>query len=85
MLDCRQASQLISQSLDRPLTLRERFVLKLHLFICEFCRQFRQHMQTLHVTIKTMVDSIENDSNIEMPSDTKKHISELVETHRVKP
>jgi len=85
MLDCRQASQLISQSLDRSLTLRERFALKLHLFICEFCRQFSQHMQTMRVAIKRMTNSIENDNTIEMPATAKKRITNLVEANNSQP
>jgi predicted anti-sigma-YlaC factor YlaD len=84
MLDCRQASQLISQSLDRNLTLRERFALKLHLFICEFCRQFSQHLQTLHVALKQMTSSIENNNTIEMPADAKKRITDSVEAASIK-
>jgi hypothetical protein len=85
MLDCKQASQLISQSLDRPLTLHERFALKLHLFICEFCKQFSQHMQTLRVAIHKMTGTIENDDTIKMPSKTRKHIVDMVEAHRPQP
>ena len=83
MLTCKQASQFISASLDRPLTLRERFVLKLHLFICDKCRQFSQHLQTIRVAIKTMVDSIEGNNNIEMPSAAKKRIADLVDANRI--
>ena len=79
MLDCKRTSQLISQSLDRQLTLRERFALKLHLFICKKCTQFSQHLQTLRVAIKTMVNSIENNDSIEMPSAAKQRISTYLE------
>ena len=85
MLTCKQASQFISASLDRPLTLRERFVLKLHLFICDKCRQFSQHLQTIRVAIKRMVDSIEGNNNIEMPSAAKKRIADLVEANNAQP
>jgi Putative zinc-finger len=85
MLNCKQTSQLISQSLDRSLTLRERLALKLHLFICNQCKQFSQHMQTLRVAIKTMLSSIESNNSIEMPSAAKKRITDLVETLSAKP
>ncbi len=75
MLDCKQTSQLISQSLDRSLTLRERFALKLHLFICKKCKQFSQHLQTLRVAFKTMVSLIESNNRIEMPYAAKQRIS----------
>ena len=85
MLDCKQTSQLISQSLDRPLMMRERFALKLHLLICKYCKRFSQQVQTLHVAIKTMVSSIESNNSIEMPLVAKKRIADLVEAHRAQP
>jgi Putative zinc-finger len=85
MLDCKQASQLISQSLDRPLTIWERFALKLHLLICEYCKQFSQHLQTLRVALKQMTSSIENDNTIEMPTAAKNRIAALVEANRPQP
>jgi Putative zinc-finger len=81
MLDCKQASQIISQSLDRNLTLRERFALRLHLLICAYCKRFSQQMQTMRVAIKQMTASIENDHKIEMPSAAKKRIAELIKAN----
>ncbi len=75
MLSCKQASQLISQSLDRSLTLRERITLKLHLIICKYCKRFSQQVQTLRNAMRTMIDSIENNNTIVMPSATKKRIA----------
>ena len=54
MLTCKQASQLISQSLDRKLSWHERFVLRLHLLICKYCLRFSQQLQTLRVALKRM-------------------------------
>jgi hypothetical protein len=78
MLNCKQVSQIISQSLDRNLTLRERFALRVHLLICAYCKRFSQQMQTMRVAIKQMTFSIENDDKIEMPSAAKRRISDLV-------
>lgn len=83
MLSCKQASEVISQSLDRKLTTWERFNLKLHLFICKYCRYFSQQLQTLRVAVKANVSSIENDNTIGMSNEAKKRISALVETNQV--
>ena len=80
MLDCKQTSQLISQSLDRSLTLRERLSLKLHLFICKYCKQFSQHMQTIRVALKQMTSSIESNDVITMPSAAKSRILQSIES-----
>lgn len=42
MISCRKASELISLSMDRPLALRERLALGLHLCGCSMCRAYRR-------------------------------------------
>ena len=58
MLTCKQASQIISQSLERKLNIRERFVLRLHLFICKYCLRFSQQLRTLRVALKRMLEIV---------------------------
>jgi len=48
MLNCKEATHLLSEAHDRKLGLVERLQLRLHLAICEGCRQFRQQMDFLH-------------------------------------
>ena len=85
MLSCKQASQIISQSLDMPLTMRERFALNLHQIICKYCKRFSQQLQTLRVAMNTMASSIENNNSIEMPSAAKNRIAALVEANSPQP
>jgi hypothetical protein len=40
LLDCKEASRLISQEQDGPLTLKRRLLLRLHLMWCDACRNF---------------------------------------------
>ena len=80
MLSCKNASQIISQSLDRQLTMQERFALKLHLLICKYCKRFSQHMQTIRVALKLATHAIENDDTITMPSETKKRLMQSIES-----
>lgn len=80
MLSCKDASQIISQSLDRQLTMRERFALKLHLLICKYCKQFSQQVQAIRVALKLATSAIENDDTIKMPSETKKRLLQSIES-----
>ena len=48
MITCKQASQIISQGLDRKLGLGERLRLRLHLLICIGCRRTRVQLAFLH-------------------------------------
>jgi hypothetical protein len=80
MLTCKQASQIISQSLDRKLSWNERFALYLHLFICKYCLRFSQQLHTLRVSLRRISENVENDTNITMPSETKARIAKSIES-----
>lgn len=45
MLNCKESAELMSQGMDRSLTLRERWKLRLHLLACYGCRNARQQME----------------------------------------
>ncbi len=47
MLTCRESAKLMSEALDRKLSLGERAGLRLHLAICAGCRNFRAQMDLL--------------------------------------
>lgn len=79
MLKCKDISQLVSRSLDSKLSLRERFGLKMHLFICKNCMRFSQQLQKLNVSIANMQKSVENDTNIKLPLKAKNKIIKSLE------
>ena len=80
MLSCKDASQIISQLLERKLTTGERFNLKLHLLICKYCKRFSQQLHSLSVALKLTTSAIENDDTIKMPSETKKRLMQSIES-----
>lgn len=47
LLNCKQTHKLVSEGLDRHLTLAERTKMKLHLSICESCSNFNGQMSVL--------------------------------------
>lgn len=56
MMSCRQASRLISDGMDRPLSRSEQLRLSFHLLLCRNCRHFRQQMQQLRSGIRRARD-----------------------------
>ncbi len=44
MLDCKHNTELLSQSLERPLTWRERMAMRMHLMMCRGCRNFEKQL-----------------------------------------
>jgi len=53
MLSCHKATQLFSESQERPLTAREKVALNLHTLICAGCRNFGRHMDVLRLAART--------------------------------
>ncbi len=47
MLTCKEAAARVSQSMDRQLSLGERFGLRLHLLICTACTRFKRQAEFL--------------------------------------
>ncbi len=49
MMNCKEATRLLSEKKDRPLSAKEKSVLKLHTIICSACRNFGKQMDALSV------------------------------------
>lgn len=47
MLTCKEATHLISEALDRPLSWPERLRLRTHLAFCSGCQAFRRQLDFL--------------------------------------
>ncbi len=52
MLTCKEVSALVSNSLDRRLSWRERLGVRLHLLICKACRRFADQMRFLQTAAR---------------------------------
>ncbi len=52
MMNCREATQKMSEELERPLTLGEQTSLKVHLIVCPPCRSFRQQAAFLRESMR---------------------------------
>ncbi len=47
LIPCKGASRLISQMQDQRLTLRKRWLVRLHLLFCDACRHFERQLAIL--------------------------------------
>jgi len=52
MMNCKEATQLMSEDLDRPLRWHERVALRLHLTMCGGCRNFKDQIGFLRAAIR---------------------------------
>jgi hypothetical protein len=54
ILSCKEVSRIVSQGLDRRLSLFERLRLRLHLAICEGCTNFKKQMDFLRRALREL-------------------------------
>src|SRR5258708_8538971 len=54
---CQQTVQALSQSMERPLNLRERITVKLHLWICAWCQWYIEQLQLIRVVAHEQADA----------------------------
>lgn len=49
---CKEMVSVMSESLERPLTLRERVLLKLHLWVCAWCVWYLEHLHLMRDALR---------------------------------
>lgn len=52
MMNCQQATRLISESQDRPLSMSEKLSLKMHVMMCAGCKNFSLQVPFLSKAMK---------------------------------
>jgi len=64
LLSCKETSRLLSQGEDRKLAFGERLALRLHLAICDGCRNLTKQFKFLRSAVKnTSQDEVEDKSS----------------------
>ena len=57
MLSCKEVTHLASQTLDAPLSRRQRWAMRLHLAYCVLCRRFVRNLRFLNQALKRARDA----------------------------
>jgi len=56
ILNCKHTSELLSQAQDRSLTSVEKFRLRLHLLLCDGCRNFNRQLEFMRAALRRYRD-----------------------------
>ncbi len=56
---CDVITQKISESMDHPISLRDRFRIRVHILFCVFCNRYRRQLLAIRDMLKTKRDEIE--------------------------
>lgn len=57
LLNCREVSRLLSQSMDAKLPWHRRVAIRLHLLYCVWCRRYAAQLQFLRRAMRKMAES----------------------------
>jgi hypothetical protein len=80
-VNCKEISRIASQAMDRPLTLRERISIWLHLGICDPCRHFVSQLRLLRAVLKQQSHQAENDEKVVLSHSAREAIRETLHQH----
>jgi len=64
---CKQTVQLISESMERSLTPRERVLLKLHLWVCMWCQWYLEHLHLMRDALRVQ-ETEHDDLDVSTPT-----------------
>ena len=67
-LTCKRAAALVSASLERGLSLRERLLLRLHLRACAACARYKAQLNLLRRTLRRRARSLEEQGDSGLPA-----------------
>lgn len=59
MLNCRQVTRLVSQSLNAKLSWHQRLAMRFHLLYCVWCRRYAEQVRFLRQATKTLAAKTE--------------------------
>lgn len=62
MLNCRDATRLMSEAQEHTLTVPQRMSLKMHTLMCKGCKNFETQMDVLRKISKSYVDKPDDES-----------------------
>ncbi len=83
MLNCKEVSRLVSQSLDRKLPFWQRMGVWVHLSMCKLCRGFRKDLLKLRSAARQHADDIKMDTsepNAAFSEETRERIQHALES-----
>ena len=70
MYNCKEVTQMVSESLDRKLPLHQRMGMRFHLSMCRFCSRFRKQLLILRKAMRVQ-DSYVEDAKHPLTLNTK--------------
>jgi hypothetical protein len=77
MFSCKKISGMISESMDRDLSVYKRMGIRFHLMMCSLCRRYQKQLFFIRSVLQQS-DDVENSSSQSLSLDARKRIEKEV-------
>ena len=84
MMSCKEVSRLLSESIERKLSFRERIGLWFHLSMCKLCKGFSKDLQRLREEARRHAEDVDNEvrgSEAALTSEGRERMKRVLESH----
>jgi hypothetical protein len=79
MLNCKEVTHLVSESLDRKLPFHQRVGIRIHLLMCKLCSRYEQQLLFIRKVSRAQKMHNENDEpHISLPLEAQKRIKNIL-------
>ncbi len=82
MMNCKEATRLVSESLDHPLPWGRRVSLRIHMIICYFCRRYHRQVAFLGPLLRARIEEEEREEpapKAQLSPDARRRILEQLQ------
>jgi hypothetical protein len=82
MYNCKEVSEMVSESMDRALPFYQRVLMRLHLLMCKYCARYREQLETIRAASRyEQRHGKELDDSQALSNDGKERLKEFLKNH----
>ena len=82
MYNCKEVSEMVSESMDRALPFHQRVLIRMHLLMCKYCARCKEQYETIRAAMRyEELDGKELDASRSLSKDGKERLKEFLKNH----
>jgi len=82
IFDCSEISRLVSDSMDRKLSLYQRLGIRIHLMMCRYCARYRNQLFFLRKTIRFhSATAADEKPSTDLSDESRNRIKRAIQNH----
>ena len=76
---CKDTTQLVSEAMDHHVSITKQFKIKFHLLLCEFCRHYKEQLETVRGVAKGLKkDELDIGDDSQLDASAKERMKKLL-------